>query len=72
MDDEFGETFRRSMGLRKNSFQTLARSRRVLRELDFSLIDSTAWLCVMILERDRDRELFDLAPNKEISDGKPD
>ena len=25
----------------------------------------------VFLERDRDRELFDLSPNKEISDGKP-
>ena len=25
----------------------------------------------VFLERDRDRELFDLAPNKEISDGNP-
>ena len=26
----------------------------------------------VFLERDRDRELFELAPNKEISDGNPD
>ena len=26
----------------------------------------------VLLERDRDRELFELAPNKEISDGNPD
>ena len=26
----------------------------------------------VFLERDRDRELFDLAPNKENADGKPD
>ena len=26
----------------------------------------------VFLERDRDRELFGLAPNKEISDGNPD
>ena len=26
----------------------------------------------VFLERDRDRELFELAPNKEISDGSPD
>ena len=26
----------------------------------------------VFLERDRDRELFDLPPNKEISDGNPD
>ena len=33
---------------------------RLMKELD------------VFLERDRDRELFELAPNKEISDGNPD